>query len=188
MNYRCMQCGSAFAVPQAGEGEFACPSCAFSYRYGKNYLRYDSDRLLFDRLKEEYLLYKALSNNAYLAYLWIQEGSLSVSEREEVTHFRKYIQSHTDGGKLLDIGCGILERPGYLDFPEKERFEFYGIDPIDDRSFCGMRVTGCAEFMPFPDGFFDALIFATSLDHVCSLRQTIRESHRVLRQGGKCIV
>jgi SAM-dependent methyltransferase len=188
MAYRCVRCGTSVAVPPAGEGNTRCPSCQVEYRYGKNYLKYDCDELLFTQFKKNYLLYKVLSNNAYLAYRFIQEGSLSCSERQDVSNFRNYILSHVREGKILDVGCGILDVPGYLDFDLKEGFEFYGIDPIDDRSFRGVRIIGCAEFMPFPDGFFDAVVFATSLDHVCSLEQTLREVHRVLSQKGKVLL
>jgi ubiquinone/menaquinone biosynthesis C-methylase UbiE len=100
----------------------------------------------------------------------------------------KFILSHIDSGRLLDVGCGLLEVPGYLDFEDKSKFEFFGIDPIEDRSFRGIRIVGCSEFMPFEDEQFDVLIFATSLDHVCSLGYTISESYRILVDGGKVMI
>jgi hypothetical protein len=103
-------------------------------------------------------------------------------------HFRSFILSHVDSGRLLDVGCGLLEIPGYLDFEDKSKFEFFGIDPIEDRSFKGMRIVGCSEFMPFENKQFESLIFATSLDHVCSLEYTIRESYRILVDGGKVMI
>lgn len=188
MDYRCVQCGVTVTIPSEKEGTVTCTSCGFAYRYGENYLKYEFDKLLFQQFKKKYLLYKTLHNNACLAYYTIQEGSLSLSQRDDVRNFKNYILSQIDRGKILDVGCGILDWPGYLNFKEKEGFEFYGIDPIDNRNFRGVRVTGCAEFMPFQDRFFDALIFATSLDHMCSLEETISESYRVLSKGGKLIV
>jgi ubiquinone/menaquinone biosynthesis C-methylase UbiE len=47
---------------------------------------------------------------------------------------------------------------------------------------------GFAEFLPWEDAQFDAVLFATSLDHVLSLEKTLDEVCRVLRPGGKCIV
>ena len=188
MAYRCVRCETSLTVPPEGEGGTTCPSCQLEYRYGKNYLKYDFEGLLFKQFKKKYLLYKVLSNNAYLSYQFVPAGSLSRSERHDVSNFRNYILSHVKGGKILDVGCGILDVPGYLDFSQKEGFEFYGIDPIDDRSFRGVRITGCAEFMPFPDDSFDAVVFGTSLDHVCSLGQTVREVHRVLSPKGKLLL
>jgi len=129
-----------------------------------------------------------LNNNAYQSYLLLKEGSISLPERQDVIHFRKFILSHIDSGRLLDVGCGLLEVPGYLDFEDKSKFEFFGIDPIEDRSFRGMRIVGCSEFMPFEDEQFDALIFATSLDHACSLEYTISESYRILVDRGKVMI
>ena len=78
--------------------------------------------------------------------------------------------------------------PGYLDFEDKGKFEFYGLDPIDDKSFEGTRIVGCAEFMPFDDAQFDGVILATSLDHVCSREKTIAECHRTLTVGGRVLI
>jgi SAM-dependent methyltransferase len=186
--YRCIGCRASVKVPSEEEGSTRCPSCGFEYCYGKNYLQYDFERLLFKQFRKKYLLYKVLANNASMAYQSIREGSLSCPERRDVFNFREYILSHVRKGRILDVGCGTLEVPGYLDFGRENTFELYGIDPIDDRAFRGMRVTGCAEFMPFQDQFFDALIFATSLDHVCSLEQTVREAGRVLSEDGRLIL
>ena len=188
MDYKCAQCGAMLIIPPNGEGNLACTYCGFIYTYSKYYLKYDFDKLLFKRFKRKYLLNKVLNNNGFLGYHFLPEGSLSLSEREDVAHFKKYILSQISQGKILDVGCGILELPGYLDFERKDGFEFFGIDPIDDKSFKGVRITGCAEFMPFRDNLFDALIFATSLDHVCSLKRTIVEVYRVLSKRGKVII
>jgi len=187
MDYKCVQCGKVVVIPSQGQGSLGCSSCGFIYHYAKNYLKYDGDILLLKQFRKRYLLNKVLNNNALLSYSLIKEGSLSLSGREDVLNFKKYILSHISGGKILDVGCGILELPGYLDFGEKEGFEIYGIDPIDRPSFRGIRITGCAEFMPFVDNFFDVVIFATSLDHVCSVNRTALETHRVLSAGGKAI-
>jgi len=171
-----------------GAGLITCRSCNYQYNYALNYLRYDFDSLLFRRCGKQYLLNKVLNNNAYISYLFLKEGSISLPQRQDVIHFRKFILSHVNSGRLLDVGCGLLEVPGYLDFEDKSKFEFFGIDPVEDRSFRGMRIIGCSEFMPFEDEQFDALIFATSLDHVCSLKYTINESYRILVNGGKVLI
>lgn len=171
-----------------GAGIITCRSCSYQYTYAHNYLGYDFDSLLFKRFGKRYLLNKVLNNNAYLGYLFLKKESVSLPERQDVIRFRKFILSHVNSGRLLDVGCGLLEVPGYLDFEDKSRFEFFGIDPMEDRSFKGVRVVGCSEFMPFEDEQFDALIFATSLDHVCSLECTISESSRILVDGGKILI
>lgn len=188
MKYRCVKCHSNFSLPAEGAGSIACERCSFPYQYEKNYLKYEFDSILFEAYKEKYLLNKVLNNNGYLSYLFLADGSLSLSERDDVKNFRSYIQSYLLAGTILDVGCGIIPVPGYLDFEDKQKFEFYGLDPIDDKSFLGVRIVGCAELMPFGDGQFDALVLATTLDHVCSLEKSIGECYRVLNNGGRLFV
>jgi len=144
--------------------------------------------ILYNNYKKKYLLNKVLNNNAYLSYIFLKDRSLSLASRQDVNNFKDFILKHARAGKILDIGCGPLDLPGYLDFPDKKNYEFYGLDPIESNSFKGFRVTGCAEFMPFEDSYFDTIIFATSLDHVCSLEKTILETYRVLSENGKVII
>jgi SAM-dependent methyltransferase len=188
IKYQCVSCGLALELPKSGAGKISCSNCHYTFEYAPAYLKYSFDKYLFEKFGKRYLLNKVLNNNAYLGYLFLAEGSLSCRGREDVTNFRQFITTHIHSGALLDVGCGLLEVPGYLDFEEKGGFEFFGIDPIDDRSFFGSRVVGCSELMPFADEQFDAVIFATSLDHVCSTRASIKEAARVLVQGGKLLV
>lgn len=188
MVYRCVACSERFSVPEAGEGCWSCPKCGWNYDYRKNYLRYEFDTLLFNRFRNRYLLNKVLNNNAILSYQFLAETSLSVPGREDVARFREFIGKRFSHGKLLDVGCGVLELPGYLDFADKSNVEFYGIDPMDDSKFRGRRIVGCSEFTPFEDEFFDAIIFATSLDHVCSVHHTVLETRRILKPKGMVFV
>lgn len=100
------------------------------------------------------------------------------------------------GKCVLDLGCGI----GGLIFSLGDRWkvrEFYGLDVNQDsidaanlyvqrhRAHAHCRfVQGCAEDMPFEDGFFDAIVSHDTLEHVRSLRDTLRECRRVLKHGG----
>lgn len=188
MKYKCVSCGSTLELPKTGAGVIGCSNCRFSYEYASNYMKYDFDSLLFGKFKKRYLLNKVLNNNAYLSYLFLKEGSISLPERQEVKNFKNFILSHIQSGALLDVGCGLMGVPGYLDFQKQGPFDLSGIDPIDDNSFKGLRIVGCSEFMPFAEAQFDAVIFATSLDHTCSIRHSIREAYRVLTPRGKVLV
>lgn len=188
MRYRCVKCHKSFSLPAECAGSIMCERCSFPYQYEKNYLKYEFDSILFETYKRKYLLNKVLNNNAYLSYLFVQDESLSLSGRDDVNNFRSYIQSFVSSGVLLDIGCGILPMPGYLDFTDKSKYELYGLDPIDDKSFSGTRIVGCAEYTPFDDNQFDAVVFATSLDHVCSIERTIAECNRILNIGGRVLI
>lgn len=62
---------------------------------------------------------KVLNNNGYLSYHFLKETSVSLPGRPQVLNFKKYILSQISHGKILDVGCGMLEIPGYLDFEKK---------------------------------------------------------------------
>ena len=59
--------------------------------------------------------------------------------------FRDFIWKNARKGRLLDIGCGPLELPGYLNLDGKKGFDFFGLDPIDNQKIVGVRIVGCAE-------------------------------------------
>lgn len=179
--YICPKCHSV--LPEKEGVDLLCPKCNLKYSLKDNFLKYDFDKLLFDNFRKNYLLNKVLGNNSYISYHFLKKGSLSLPKRGEVKRFKEYILKDVSGGRILDVGCGIMEIPGYLDFSNKGNFKFYGIDPIDEGSFFGKKVVGCSEFMPYPADFFDLVIFATSLDHLCSIDKSIQETYRVLKDG-----
>jgi SAM-dependent methyltransferase len=174
-------------LPQA-DGPSACAGCGLKYEVDGRYLRYEFDSLLFKRFRREYLLNKVLNNNGLIAYQLLKEGSLSLPDRADVRRFRDFLAAHARPGTLLDVGCGVLEMPGYLEFPGAGDYQLIGLDPIDDRAFRGLRIVGCSEFIPLPDASVDTIVFATSLDHVCSLAATLAEVHRILKPGGKVVI
>lgn len=142
----------------------------FSYRW---------DRLLFERFGRRFLRNQVLNNNGAIAY-WAGSG-VSLESRDDVGRFRDFLEANGRVGRLLDQGCGPLPRPGYLPW-DVPGYEFVGLDPLDEMTFDGVQVVGCSEFTPFPDDYFDTIVFGTSLDHVCSLDDTMREArHRLLK-------
>jgi len=185
--FRCVACAKPLTLPE-GEGTLSC-ACGQPYTYRPGHLSYPFDALLYRRFRKQFLLNKVLSNNGYISYQTLKEGSLSLPDRPDVAQFREFIRAHAAEGRLLDVGCGMLELPGYLDFgADGPRFELVGLDPIADGDFRGLRIVGCSEFMPFADASFETLVYGTSLDHVCSLEQTLRESHRVLKPSGRLLI
>lgn len=187
MKYQCISCRSELTLPKEGGG-FSCAVCGVNYEASDNFLWCETDTILYKEFKEKFLLNKVLNNNGYLSYQLLPSGSVSLAGREDVKQFRDYIAKYVPEGKMLDIGCGALPLPGYLDFSDKTKYQLFGLDPISDKSFMGTRIVGCSEFTPFFDQTFDALIFATSMDHVCSLKKTISETYRVLKKGGRVVI
>lgn len=97
------------------------------------------------------------------------------------------------GRRLLDIGCGT----GFFTVPLGKQFEeVHGVDVNADCVAAFGRsappnfrahVVDAAE-LPFPTGYFDAIITIETLEHVSDLAGVAMEAARVLRQGGELII
>jgi len=131
-------------------------------------------------------VWKKLFENARIEYEQRPIGSLSVKGNVGAEQFRMYLSTEISG-HVLDVGCGPLQLPYYLSGLDVERIA--GIDPLPgsrkrDFEFC----QGFAEFLPWPDEEFDAVVIGTSLDHVLSLDMVFSEILRVLRPDGVCVI
>jgi SAM-dependent methyltransferase len=93
------------------------------------------------------------------------------------------------GRRVLEVGCGPLAP--ILQFEDCER---YGVDPLID-AYVGAGwplydldvtfVNAPGEGMPFPDGWFDAVISVNALDHVDDFAAVAGEIERVVKTGGQ---
>jgi len=95
------------------------------------------------------------------------------------------------GGRLLDVGCG----PGVnLAMLQGQGWEVYGLDTSDvaverARAVVGDRVRrGELLDTPYPDGFFDCLLFSHSLEHMYNLLAVLREARRILADHGRLVI
>ena len=184
--FQCIRCGSKLvAKTHERKQPQHCAKCNEKFWLEGKYLRTDFDRILFENFKKDFLKNKALNNNAYISYQVFPEGSLSLSSREDVQRFNDFIKTSYTGNSFLDVGCGILQLPGYLEFTRDIESTIVGLDPIDRKDFKGVRIVGVSEYIPLIDHCVDNVIFATSLDHVVDLSKTIRETKRVLKKNGK---
>ncbi len=113
-------------------------------------------------------------------------GTFSTGQRVTDNIFSDIISKHLIG-KCLDIGCGLLSLPVYMEnHPE---VKFVGIDPLADtidRKF--EFIQAVAEDLPFGDEMFDSVLFATSLDHTISPELALKEACRVLKKNGKMFI
>ena len=100
--------------------------------------------------------------------------------------FRAFVELHVQGA-VLDVGCGPVGKPFYLDsYPS---FLVSGIDPLlKDQPSTIEAVRGISEYLPWPDQSFSTVISATSLDHCVSLDRSIEEIIRVLKPNGKVLL
>jgi ubiquinone/menaquinone biosynthesis C-methylase UbiE len=96
-----------------------------------------------------------------------------------------------EGAAVLDIGCGLgtyVRR--FSDFTSRA----CGIDIDPERlrrgAESGVRGLGLAvsESLPFADGSFDGVLMNEVIEHVRNDRETLQESLRVTREGGKVII
>lgn len=184
--FRCITCHASFTSNL--RGMHICATCGEQYEISDDYIKTYFDKKLFNSFRKDYLLNKTLNNNGYISYQLLQEGSISLPEREDVTRFRRFLRGNLCGKRILDIGCGIMSTPGYLMFDSSSNYELIGLDPIDDNNFNGLRIVGCSEFVPLQDKSVDTIVFATSMDHVCNLRRTISEASRLLSDNGRVII
>lgn len=88
--------------------------------------------------------------------------------------------------ECLDVGCGILPLPGYMKVASNVMF--IGIDPFSGSEREFSFVKGVAENIPFKNQAFDAVLLATSLDHLSNPDEAIKEIYRVLKNKGYLII
>jgi SAM-dependent methyltransferase len=100
--------------------------------------------------------------------------------------------------RVLDLGCGAGRHTVYL---AREGFQLWATD-ISENGLAHARDWLARENLaaelrpsdiskiPFPDGFFDAVISTYVIYHktVAGMRQAVAEIHRVLKQGGLALI
>ncbi len=94
------------------------------------------------------------------------------------------------GSRLLEIGCG---RGEFLESFQQAGLDCYGVDMSD---YCVKNKTGlkvnCIDLandnLPYPDNYFDVVYHKSLLEHFYSPDKVMKETHRVLKQGGRIIV
>jgi SAM-dependent methyltransferase len=102
---------------------------------------------------------------------------------------RPYVPS---GGVLADLGGGTGQLGAGLASELDARTVI--IDPtaqmlrrVDPRPWVSVRLAG-AESLPFPDGYFDALICSDAFHHFRDQDAAAREMARVVRPGGGVLI
>lgn len=107
------------------------------------------------------------------------------------------------GARVLDIGCGSGRHMDAV--LRRERLSVVGVD-LDGSDLCLARdrcryledfgecrggwavARASAVALPFPDGFFDAVICSEVLEHIPDHERAVAEAVRVLKPGGDLVV
>ncbi len=193
LKYICPQCKSSNLMLEKEK----CEDCGTEFLYNKDEARfsYNFRKLAFLKYGKKFLQNAILNNNGTLSYLQLAGGSLSLETRQDVKELAEFMAKHietTNTPTLLDIGCGTLSMPGYIyhNLPifKKRGVDLIGLDPIGNTMFDGHRIHGCSEFIPLADKSVGIAIFATSLDHVIDVPDTVIELNRVLANDGMVFV
>jgi 2-polyprenyl-3-methyl-5-hydroxy-6-metoxy-1,4-benzoquinol methylase len=162
---------------------------------------HDRVRAIHDRVREYYTAYYrdtlAIDEWRTLVELRLQEER---GERGRVARLQALVGSELLRGRVLNVGCGTggfdvaAAETGarVVGIDEGERalmicaLKARNLDPAGRRGVAYVRAA--SEQLPFRDGAFDLVHCFSTIEHVRSVEETIREMVRVVRPGGAVYV
>jgi len=166
-------------IPEPGSTGVRCATCGREFPNRAGVMDFTPNPPPDPDVQDRWPLWKQLQHNFVVAADEIPEHSLSLGRRADATAFARFSDLR---GRVLDVGCGPQIEPSYA---VGAKGTFVGIDPLrgeKQREFT--FVQGLGEYLPFADGSFDRVLFATSLDHVLSPVRSLSEARRVLSPNG----
>jgi uncharacterized protein YbaR (Trm112 family) len=98
------------------------------------------------------------------------------------------ILSQTERGLFLDVGCGALPQPSYMD-TSNGSITWTGIDPIFGdvaRQFPFAQALG--EYLPFRPQIFDGLLYGSVLRDILDPLRSFRRARSILKPEAKLYV
>lgn len=96
-------------------------------------------------------------------------------------------------GLVLDLGCGngrylgkSYEEAGYVYINPKN--QIIGLDPLESYEERFPVINARGEKIPLQDGIVNAVVLATSMDHIVSPKRVLKEIKRVLTPDGSVFI
>jgi SAM-dependent methyltransferase len=135
----------------------------------------------------KWIIWKSKQINSFTAGVFDPPASYSSDSNAIGNRFREFLRSNLGSSvpTTLDVGCGALSRPVYLD--GFSMTSLYGMDPFES-DFEGHRIKGTAEFIPLESEFFDLVIASSTIDHFFNWKKSVEEINRVLKSGGNLAI
>jgi SAM-dependent methyltransferase len=117
-----------------------------------------------------------------------QPGKEPSAEDDPVASYVGRTIGRSGGGLFLDIGCGTSSLPPYMAACE-ETVEWIGIDPaLGNAARRFPFVQGLGEYLPFRTGVFDGALYSLVLSNLLDPLQSMRQTQRALKPGGRVYV
>jgi SAM-dependent methyltransferase len=174
----CPVCRGELSLPDSAE-QTSCRGCGARYEHLA--FAWDLTPPREHLTVAAWKTWEQLQANGVVAYEADPENNLGVGDRADYRQFSRFASLQ---GFVLDVGCGPQPWPSHFS-EHADRCRFVGIDPLVGTEAAGYtRVRGLAEHLPFRDGVFDHVVFATTLDHFVDPSLALDEARRVARPSG----
>jgi len=109
-----------------------------------------------------------------------------------IDNFRQ-ILGNIDGGRILDVACGVGQFIKILQDSLRSWEEIFGLD-VNEQSLAEVRqkfpgdryrfIKGDSKQIPYPDNIFDLVSLSKGLHHIDDPGLALQEMKRVLKPGG----
>lgn len=96
-----------------------------------------------------------------------------------------------ENARVLDAGCGVgMYTSKFIEryTPHVEGIEYEFERALEARTTTPHAVVAANEHLPYPTGYFDAILSHETLEHVADDRASARELVRVLKPGGRLAI
>lgn len=175
--YACPNC-KTIIHPRLGEG-VVCSGCKKVFPWDGN--TWDFIISQKDGFSELWETWEEVQANGAVAYNHDPVNNLGIEETQATDLFAQFCDF---SGRILDVGCGPQAWPSYFKYYQEDSC-FVGVDPlIKFKPTRYLQIRAIAENLPFKNGVFNHVIFATSLDHFLDPILALKEASRVLLPEG----